>query len=187
MSSEILVYRQVTSESLRNDQISGDKINEMWVPHEEESSKGPFRTCAMFFMKSRKIDEPWTHLQSSYLNWFAITFKITTDWPWIHLALWYKAQKLPEAVYGTAPVPPLELTKGIWFCIMYHYTINNMGRHVRQDLFPLDWSWLYTILEAKYFNLYPIAAWCDVIVELLSAFLVRSILNHAQLNRVIKK
>lgn len=143
--------------------------------HEEEGSRGLFRTFPIFFMKSRKLDASWTHLLSSYLNRFEIAIKITTDW---HLA-----QKLPGAVYGTY----MELTRGIWFCIMYHYTIKNMGRHVRLDLFPLDWSWLYTILEAKYFNLYPIAAWCDVIVEFLSAFLVRSILNHAQLNWVIKK
>lgn len=145
-----------SSESLRNDQISGDKINEMWVPHEEGGSKELFRTCPTFFMKSRKLDESWTYLLSSYLNQFEITIKITTDWPQILLAPWYKAQKLPGAVYGTVPVPPLELTRGIRLCIMYHYTIKNMGRHVRQDLFPLDWSCLYTILEAKYFTFTPL-------------------------------
>lgn len=134
-------------------------------------------------MKGSKLNESWTHLIISYLNQFEIIIKITADQPWIYLASYYKVRKLPRAVYGTVPVPHSKLTGRIWFCIMYHSTIKKMGRHVRQDLFPLDWSWLYTILEVKYFNLYPIAAWCDVIVELLSAFLVRSILNHAQLDR----
>lgn len=87
VSPGILIYRQVTSESLRNDQISGDKINEMWVPHEEEGSKGLLELVPHFSWRVGKWMNP-EHI-FKVLTWISLKSQLKSQltargFIWLH-------------------------------------------------------------------------------------------------------